>query len=176
MLFIIDAISSTADALAQWRNVLSARVQGAEMFNALKNLFGGKKHIDSSQTLTKPAPPRFEEEEREEFSVPEITARSLIERAKEENAPLILDVREAFEFKQTRVQVGGGIDLLHIPMNSVPNRLAEIPSDREIAVICASGGRSYGVAHYLIEQGFRASNVDGGMGAWVRAGGAYEQG
>lgn len=146
------------------------------MFKSLRNLFGGGKQSNTEPASTKPKPPRFEEEEREEFNVPEITARTLIERGETEDAPLILDVREAFEFKQTRVQAGGGIDLLHIPMNSVPNRLDDLPRDREIAVICASGGRSYGVAHYLISQGFKASNVNGGMGAWVRAGGKYEQG
>ena len=146
------------------------------MFNSLKNLFGGKKQGPPPSASAKPAPPRFEEEERDALRVPDITARTLIERSQTEDAPLILDVREAFAFKQTRVRAGAGIDLLHIPMNSVPNRLGEIPHDREIAVICPGGGRSYGVAHYLMEQGFHASDVDGGMGAWVRAGRAYEQG
>lgn len=144
------------------------------MFNSLRNLFGGKQQKASSPAQS--APPRFEEEEREEFNVPETTPRTLLGQAEANSAPLILDVREPFEFMQTRVKPGGGIDLLHIPMDSVPERLDELPRDREIAVICASGGRSYGVAHYLIAQGYKASNVDGGMGAWVRAGGPYEQG
>lgn len=145
------------------------------MFDSIRNLFGGKKK-DSAPPLPKaPAPPRFEEEEKE-IIVPEVTPAEILASAQAGSAPLILDVREAYEFKQTRVKAGAGFQVLHIPMNSVPQRIAELPKDAPIAVICASGGRSYGVAHYLLEQGYDAVNVDGGMGAWMRSGGAYEQG
>jgi rhodanese-related sulfurtransferase len=77
--------------------------------------------------------------------------------------PLILDVREQYEWNQVHIP-----EALHIPMNEVPARLGDLPHDRRIAVLCAHGSRSYGVAHYLREQGFDAWNVTGGITQYVQ--------
>jgi rhodanese-related sulfurtransferase len=61
-------------------------------------------------------------------------------------------------------------------MNSLPGRLDEVPADREIAVMCAHGNRSYGVTHYLIEQGRTARNLAGGITRWAVAGGDTARG
>ena len=61
-------------------------------------------------------------------------------------------------------------------MNDVPAQLTALPQERTIVVICAHGSRSYGVAGYLIEQGYRASSLRGGITEWVRNGGDYRQG
>lgn len=84
--------------------------------------------------------------------------------------PFLLDVREPFEWRQVRVPTA-----MHIPMNDVPERLGELPRGRPILVFCAHGGRSYGVAHYLIEQGFAASSLAGGITVWAHEGGPVEQ-
>ena len=55
-------------------------------------------------------------------------------------------------------------------MYEVPPRLAELPTDQPIAVICHVGGRSAQVAHWLRAQGYDAHNVDGGMEAWAALG------
>lgn len=74
----------------------------------------------------------------------------------------LLDVREPLEW--TAGHVDGA---QHIPMNDVPARLAEIPEDGEIYVICKGGGRSAQVTGYLNEKGRHATNVAGGMLAWA---------
>lgn len=77
---------------------------------------------------------------------------------------LLLDVREPFEL--ARAQVEGA---LHIPMREVPARLAELPKDRPILVMCHHGGRSQSVADWLLPRGFQVSNVAGGINAWSDA-------
>lgn len=81
--------------------------------------------------------------------------------------PLFLDIREPYE-------VAGGhvAGALIIPMNQVPGRLAEIPRDRTLIVYCAAGVRSYGVTHWLREQGYADSwSLVGGIYAWIDQGG-----
>ena len=85
--------------------------------------------------------------------------------------PLLLDVRERTEWEQVRISAA-----LHIPMNDVPDRLGELPRNQPIVVFCAHGSRSFGVAHYLCEQGFAASNLAGGITQWRILGGAVETG
>lgn len=57
-----------------------------------------------------------------------------------------------------------------MPVESVPARLRELPADRPVYVICASGNRSSRVAAYLAEAAFEAHSVDGGTQAWIAAG------
>ena len=57
---------------------------------------------------------------------------------------------------------------LDIPMNEVPGRLAELPRDRELVIMCHGGVRSLRVAQYLAENGFtRVTNLRGGIHAWA---------
>lgn len=73
--------------------------------------------------------------------------------------PIIIDVREDYELEET----GTIKNSIHIPMDQIPDRLKEIPKDREIYVLCRSGVRSYNVAAYLEERGFDVTNLDGGI-------------
>ena len=72
---------------------------------------------------------------------------------------IIIDVREDYELEETGTIKGA----IHIPMNEVPNRLNDIPKDREIYILCRSGVRSYNVAKYLNQIGYDAINLDGGI-------------
>jgi rhodanese-related sulfurtransferase len=85
-------------------------------------------------------------------------------------APLLLDVREPWEVSMAAVQpanVGRGFDLLAIPMNEIPARLAELPQDRPIACLCHHGIRSQRVALYLAQNGFEnVVNIAGGSDLW----------
>ena len=74
---------------------------------------------------------------------------------------VLLDVREPGEL------AGGiGAGALCIPMDLVPHHLDRLPRDRPITVYCAAGARSFGVAHWLREQGFAgAVSLAGGIGA-----------
>ena len=92
----------------------------------------------------------------------QITVTELARRLKAPDAPLLLDVREPWELEAARV--AGSVD---IPMSEIPKRLAELPKDREIAVMCHAGGRSLRVAGFLDAQGYRSVlNVTGGIHAW----------
>ncbi len=86
---------------------------------------------------------------------------------REEGRPLlILDIREAMEVRNGVLEGS-----TWIPMNSVPSQLDSLPRDRTLVVVCAAGMRSFGVAHYLREQGLDdAWSLVGGVGAGVSAG------
>jgi rhodanese-related sulfurtransferase len=78
--------------------------------------------------------------------------------------PVLVDVRETWEFEICRVQ-----DSLHIPMNSVPSRKQELDPNAETVVICHHGGRSMQVAMFLEREGFtKLFNLNGGVDGWAR--------
>jgi rhodanese-related sulfurtransferase len=91
---------------------------------------------------------------------------------------LVLDVREHYEWAQVHLPFEGAdaLPVRHIPMNSVPDQLHDLPADRTIVVMCAHGNRSYGVTHWLNEQGLHASNLTGGITRWAQMGGPTERG
>lgn len=75
---------------------------------------------------------------------------------------VLLDVREDDERAAASIEPS-----LHIPMNSVPDRLSELPRDRRIVVFCHHGGRSFAVASYLETEGFESvANLTGGIDEW----------
>jgi len=82
--------------------------------------------------------------------------------------PLLLDVREPWEVQTARV-AAQSFDVVTIPMNEIPARLAELPQDRPIACLCHHGARSQRVAMFLAQQGYGdVANVAGGIDAWSR--------
>jgi rhodanese-related sulfurtransferase len=95
----------------------------------------------------------------------ELSARELSVYLKEVgDPPLLLDVREPWEFGRASIE---GSQL--IPMRSVPDRLQELDPGRETVVICHHGIRSRMVAHFLERQGFsNVINLSGGIAAWAR--------
>ena len=75
----------------------------------------------------------------------------------------LLDVREPDEWT-----AGHAPGAHHLPMMEVPARIAEIPADTEVVVVCRSGGRSGQVVSYLMGNGWdNVRNLDGGMQAWA---------
>jgi rhodanese-related sulfurtransferase len=75
---------------------------------------------------------------------------------------LILDVRLPEEL----IGPLGKIDnVVNIPVQQLENRIGELEKykDRNIAVICRSGHRSAYAQRILIDHGFKAKNVEGGM-------------
>jgi len=77
----------------------------------------------------------------------------------------ILDVREPEEWQESHVE-----NSVHMPMQTIPDRIDDLPRDRTVAVLCAVGGRSAHVTAWLLAQGFDAVNVEGGIYAWMDAG------
>ena len=78
----------------------------------------------------------------------------------------LLDVREPDEWA-----AGHAPGARHLPMMEVPARMAEIPSDTDVVVVCRSGSRSGQVVSYLMANGWEnVRNLDGGMQSWAAAG------
>ncbi len=70
----------------------------------------------------------------------------------------LLDVREPLELAVE--QAPGAVN---IPLGQLRARLGELPRDREILVICRSGGRAYYATRMLLQNGFKARTLSGGM-------------
>jgi rhodanese-related sulfurtransferase len=94
----------------------------------------------------------------------EITVKTLYEYLQNtENTPLLLDVREQWEFNVCHLE---GVTL--VPMGQVPEHIQSWNKDQEIIVICHHGIRSLQVAHFMEESGFQQMvNLIGGMHAWA---------
>jgi rhodanese-related sulfurtransferase len=97
---------------------------------------------------------------------PEITPQAFAQlraAAPAGDAPVLLDVRETWEF-----QAAGLPDSLLMPMGDVTSRAhAELDPDAHIVVLCHHGARSLSVAMWLRGQGFeRAQSLAGGIEAW----------
>ena len=73
-------------------------------------------------------------------------------------AGLLLDVRHPAELAMEHV--AGAVN---IPLDELRARLDELPRDREIHVICRSGQRAYYATRILLQNGFDARNISGGM-------------
>jgi rhodanese-related sulfurtransferase len=79
---------------------------------------------------------------------------------------VVLDVREAPELRAASIRPEG-FELVTIPMNEVPGRLAELDPARPVACLCHHGARSQRVAMFLAQHGFdQVANVAGGIDAW----------
>ena len=70
----------------------------------------------------------------------------------------LLDVREPVELVVENVP-----GAVNIPLPQLRGRLGELPRDREIHVICRSGGRAYFATRILLQNGFKARTISGGM-------------
>ena len=105
--------------------------------------------------------PESKEEKAMKNGIPQMTVKELKRRIDAGEDLYILDVREPFEYQIA--QIGGKL----IPLNDVPQRLNEIPREREIIVQCKSGGRSQRAAELLKQQGYPSVvNLAGGILAW----------
>jgi NADPH-dependent 2,4-dienoyl-CoA reductase/sulfur reductase-like enzyme/rhodanese-related sulfurtransferase len=71
---------------------------------------------------------------------------------------LLLDVRLPVELVVESVP-----GALNIPLPQLRARLGELPRDREIRVICRSAQRAYYATRILVQNGFKAKNISGGM-------------
>ncbi len=85
---------------------------------------------------------------------------------KDQDDVYVIDVREQWEYDEGHIP---GVTL--IPMNEVPNRLDEIPTDKDVIVTCRSGNRSGQVTEYLRQIGYgNVHNMSGGIIAWEAEG------
>lgn len=78
--------------------------------------------------------------------------------------PVLVDVREPWEFETCRIPGS-----LSIPMRSIPARYLELKKDADIVMVCHHGARSFQCGMYLEQMGFGGIiNLHGGVAAWAR--------
>jgi molybdopterin/thiamine biosynthesis adenylyltransferase/rhodanese-related sulfurtransferase len=99
----------------------------------------------------------------QEPAIPAISVQELSRKLKHDRV-LVLDVREPFEYDIARID---GSTL--VPLGELPDRLGELPRDRQIVVMCKTGVRSAEAITFLQQEGFRdVYNLDGGITAWAK--------
>ena len=97
--------------------------------------------------------------------LPSVSAAELSEKLKNGKRPLVVDVRQPDEYRQGHIN---GAKL--IPLGELSGRLKELPKDKEIVLVCASGSRSRSATKMLVREGYEAVNMNGGMISWARSG------
>ena len=89
----------------------------------------------------------------------------------EENGDILVDVREQHEFDDVRIS--GSI---LIPLSEFNERYEELPRDKNIIMQCRTGARSARTTDFLLENGYQAVNMAGGILAWEEADFSVEYG
>ena len=78
--------------------------------------------------------------------------------------PLLLDIREGWEFDICRIEGS-----THMPMSGIVENYPSLDPEQETVVICHYGMRSLQVAEFLTNSGFKqVLNLSGGIDAWSR--------
>ncbi|MCC9166883.1 rhodanese-like domain-containing protein [Pontibacter harenae] len=94
----------------------------------------------------------------------DITVDELKERLNKGETPVIIDVREDWEYQETRIEGSQ-----NIPLGTLPQRLDDLEDlkDQEVIVQCRSGARSANAKAFLQQQGFNnVRNLLGGILAY----------
>ena len=76
----------------------------------------------------------------------------------------LVDVREPDEWAEYRIP--GSV---HIPLDSLTSRAAEVETGREVVFICSGGVRSQMAADAFRASGYQTYNLAGGLKAWFAA-------
>lgn len=79
---------------------------------------------------------------------------------------VVIDVRNDHELNISKVDFAQ-----HIVLHELPTRMDEVPTDRDVVIICRSGGRSMQAAMFLEQQGWdsnRIFNLTDGILGWAR--------
>lgn len=92
------------------------------------------------------------------------TPKELLEYlAQAETQPLLLDVREPWEFEYCAIK--GSI---LIPMGELPNEVDTLDPNKETIMICHHGIRSRNMGYYMEQVGFTSiTNLEGGVERWA---------
>lgn len=90
----------------------------------------------------------------------EVTPQEVEKMIDDENI-IIIDVREDEEVAQGIIEKAK-----HIPLGEIPEAVAELDKDKSYILVCRSGARSMNASKYMDEQGFKVSNMKGGMLDW----------
>ncbi len=82
------------------------------------------------------------------------------------NGAYLLDVREPSEWNEAHVE-----GAVLIPLGELSARMGELPTDKDVLIICRSGNRSGQARDLLRAAGLnRTTSISGGINAWMSAG------
>ena len=102
----------------------------------------------------------------ESLSLADIVDVHQVEAIRARDDVVLIDVREQWEYDEAHIP---GVTL--IPLQTVPNNLQEIPTDKTVILTCRSGNRSGKATDFLRQQGYtNVHNMAGGILAWQQAG------
>lgn len=90
-----------------------------------------------------------------------VTAEQVMALMKEPNT-IVVDVRELDEYKSGHIK-----NSILIPLGTLSNQLNRLDKSKHIIVVCQSGGRSARAAAFLGAEGYKVSNMMGGMMSWT---------
>lgn len=91
-----------------------------------------------------------------------LAAADFQKRMRESENPIVIDVRQPYEF-----QTGHIPDAVNIPLSQLKSHLNNISKDREILLYCRSGMRSRQAARILGKNGYKhLSHLQGGIMSW----------
>ena len=87
-----------------------------------------------------------------------ISAAQLEQYLKEGKRLFLVDLRDKSDFAQGHIR-----GAVNIPVEELPNRLWELPTDRLIVLYCYHGPHSMRAARWLDQMGYDAADVYGGI-------------
>lgn len=92
----------------------------------------------------------------------QMTVQELSDRIRAGTAPIIIDVREPFEYARARIE-GAVLQ----PLGEVYQWMRELDKEQEYVLMCHTGSRSYQAAYLLERMGFtKVANLLGGIDDW----------
>jgi rhodanese-related sulfurtransferase len=95
---------------------------------------------------------------------PAITVQTLAAWRRNGTKLTLVDVREPWEVEICKID-----GALMIPLQQIPARFGELPTDAPVVVHCHHGGRSAQAVAWLRRQGISgATNLEGGIDSWAR--------
>lgn len=116
--------------------------------NFLRQLFGGNRANGTSNAPGNDLPAA-------------LSAAQAQERLSSDPKLYVLDVRQPEEYRAGHIP-----GAMLIPLGELGKRAGELPMDRDILCVCASGSRSSAATRHLRSLGYRAINMRGGMIGW----------
>lgn len=103
------------------------------------------------------------------MAIKQVTAADITKQVINREKMFILDVRNKDAFADWKIE-GENIEHLNVPyfelLDGVDGIVDQLPEDGPVTVVCAKEGSAQMVAEKLVEKGFDAAYLSGGMRSW----------
>ena len=131
----------------------------------LKNIFGGIKRKEPSQTEATGAAPPPPEPEPQPIRISELTPYELKARLDNGDELVVVDMRQAWEYEAGHIP-----GAKHMFIQEIPTRYNELPQNTTVVFQCWHGNTSLDAAGFLIHNGWddsRVFSLSGGISGWT---------